>query len=119
MQQKWCKGLKPRKLLCFAPTKTVVTPTKVRLFVISSAARNLLLLSFRTKRGICLSFRPKGGICSSCHSDRSEESASRLHRHNGRLIFLVGAFEIRDLVIALEVPDAGGHLVDQIVIVRH
>jgi hypothetical protein len=109
MQQKWCKGLKPRKLLCFGPTKTVVTPTEVRLFVIPSAARNLLLLSFR----------PKGGICSSCHSERSEESASRLHRHNGRLIFLVGAFEIRDLVIALEVPDAGGHLVDQIVIVRH
>jgi len=40
-----------------------------------------------------------------------------LHGCYGRLIVLVSALEIGDLVIALEVPDAGGHFVDQVMIV--
>ena len=35
-----------------------------------------------------------------------------------RLVFLVGALEIGDLVVALKVPDAGGHLIDQVFVVR-
>ena len=42
--------------------------------------------------------------------------ASYLDGH-GCLVFLVGSFEVGDLVIALEVPDAGGDFVDEIVIV--
>ena len=42
---------------------------------------------------------------------------TNLYGHYRCLILLVRALEIRDLVIALKVPDAGGNLVDQIVIV--
>src|SRR5580704_14460633 len=38
---------------------------------------------------------------------------------DGGLVFLVRALEVGDLVVALEVPDAGCHLVDQIVIVSY
>ena len=34
-----------------------------------------------------------------------------------RLIFLVSPLEVRDLMMAFEVPDARGHLVDQVVVV--
>jgi len=40
-----------------------------------------------------------------------------LHRDHGRLIILVGTLEISNLVVAFEMPDAGGDFVDQIMIV--
>lgn len=40
------------------------------------------------------------------------------HRNGSRLVLLVGALEVGDLVIVLEVPDAGSDFVDQIVVVR-
>ena len=42
-----------------------------------------------------------------------------LNGYHGRLVLLVRSLEISDLVIALEVPDAGGDLIDQIMVVRH
>jgi hypothetical protein len=48
-----------------------------------------------------------------------EESAVALHGHDCRLVLLVRAFEIGDLVIALEVPDTCGNFIDEIMIVGH
>jgi hypothetical protein len=38
---------------------------------------------------------------------------------DGGLVFLVGAFEVGDFVVAFEVPDAGGDFVDEVVIVGY
>jgi hypothetical protein len=56
-----------------------------------------------------------------CHSDpersEGEESAVRLHRHGRRLVLLISALEVRDLVIAFKVPHTRGHFVDQVMVV--
>ena len=46
------------------------------------------------------------------------QSSLNSHRNRGRLILLVRALEVGDLVIAFEVPHARGDFVDQIVVVR-
>ena len=43
---------------------------------------------------------------------------TNLYGHHCRLVLLVVALEVGDLVVALEMPDAGGDFVDQIVVVR-
>ena len=61
-----------------------------------------------------------------CHQGRSsggsalriaEPREKNLHLHR-RLVLFVAAFEVFDAVI-FEVPDAGCHFIDQVVIVRH
>ena len=47
---------------------------------------------------------------------RAADRTGTLHHHR-RLILLVRPFEVRNLVIALKMPDSRRHLVDQIVIV--
>jgi hypothetical protein len=49
---------------------------------------------------------------------RETRNLFRLNRYGG-LIFLVGSLEIRELVVALEMPNPRGDFIDQIVIVGH
>jgi hypothetical protein len=76
-----------------------------------SGARNLSGAPFLAR-----SLREKWGF--STERNR-REFAVRLHRDHSRLIVLVSTLEVGNLVVAFEMPDAGGDFVDEIVIVGH
>jgi len=83
--------------------------------------RSALLSAMRISyQGQARCSRPRNGSYRAARRKPSRETrlqGQSLGMHG--LIFLVGPLEVRDLMIRLEMPDARGHLIDQIMIVRH
>ena len=68
-----------------------------------------------------LSFTRRGGKAPDPHAYHDPPGSGGLSRRldcdGCRLVVLISSLEVGDLVVALEVPDAGGDFVDQIMIV--